>query len=183
MKPRCFHGDSAVDLRRFCGGRRALVGRDSRPLPDNSARARQGRMRTRLMPAQAGVILKWSYLAWACGAVGSALPWHGRGRRFEPDQVHQNPSNTYSRSNRQKCCRRSPTGVQTPFDAWAAMGIVSILIPAHDQANRFNAVASMGTLGTAFHACRRLPKTTTFRFLYRRMPSRCVAAENVAPLG
>ena len=27
---------------------------------------------------------------WACGAVGSALPWHGRGRRFEPDQVHQN---------------------------------------------------------------------------------------------
>src|SRR5579871_1728209 len=28
----------------------------------------------------------------ACGAVGSALPWHGRGRRFEPDQVHQFPS-------------------------------------------------------------------------------------------
>jgi len=26
---------------------------------------------------------------WACGAVGSALPWHGRGRRFEPVQVHQ----------------------------------------------------------------------------------------------
>src|SRR5215472_18180921 len=25
---------------------------------------------------------------WACGAVGSALPWHGRGRRFDPDQVH-----------------------------------------------------------------------------------------------
>ena len=25
----------------------------------------------------------------ACGAVGSALPWHGRGRRFEPVQVHQ----------------------------------------------------------------------------------------------
>jgi hypothetical protein len=22
---------------------------------------------------------------WACGA----LPWHGRGRRFDPDQVHQ----------------------------------------------------------------------------------------------
>src|SRR5437588_4933478 len=30
---------------------------------------------------------------WACGAVGSALPWHGRGRRFEPDQVHQFPLN------------------------------------------------------------------------------------------
>src|SRR5690348_6488330 len=27
---------------------------------------------------------------WACGAAGSALPWHGRGRRFDPDQVHQN---------------------------------------------------------------------------------------------
>ena len=25
---------------------------------------------------------------WACGAAGSALPWHGRGRRFDPDQVH-----------------------------------------------------------------------------------------------
>src|ERR1039458_1835930 len=24
------------------------------------------------------------------------LKWHGRGRRFEPDQVHQNVSNTYS---------------------------------------------------------------------------------------
>jgi molybdopterin-binding protein len=28
---------------------------------------------------------------WACGAAGSALPWHGRGRRFDPDQVHQSP--------------------------------------------------------------------------------------------
>ena len=27
-------------------------------------------------------------LKWACGAAGSALPWHGRGRRFDPDQVH-----------------------------------------------------------------------------------------------
>jgi hypothetical protein len=29
-------------------------------------------------------------LMWACGAAGSALPWHGRGHRFDPDQVHQN---------------------------------------------------------------------------------------------
>src|ERR1700730_15970186 len=29
---------------------------------------------------------------WACGAVGSALPWHGRGREFEPPQVHQSLS-------------------------------------------------------------------------------------------
>ncbi len=28
---------------------------------------------------------------WACGAVGSALPWHGRGREFESHQVHQIP--------------------------------------------------------------------------------------------
>src|SRR6184192_3516560 len=28
---------------------------------------------------------------WACGAAGSALPWHGRGRRFDPDQVHHIP--------------------------------------------------------------------------------------------
>src|SRR5262249_5431278 len=26
---------------------------------------------------------------WACGAVGSALPWHGRGQGFESLQVHQ----------------------------------------------------------------------------------------------
>lgn len=25
---------------------------------------------------------------WAVGAVGSALPWHGRGHRFEPGTVH-----------------------------------------------------------------------------------------------
>src|SRR5712671_8030543 len=30
---------------------------------------------------------------WACGAAGSALPWHGRGRRFDPDQVHQSFNN------------------------------------------------------------------------------------------
>ena len=29
------------------------------------------------------------YSLCACGAAGSALPWHGRGRRFDPDQVHQ----------------------------------------------------------------------------------------------
>ena len=27
-------------------------------------------------------------LIWACSSIGRALPWHGRGRRFEPDQVH-----------------------------------------------------------------------------------------------
>jgi len=51
------------------------------------------------------------------------------------------------------------------------MGIVWISVPAHDQANRFNAVASMGTLGTVFHECRRLPEATTFRFHIRTMPT------------
>ena len=51
------------------------------------------------------------------------------------------------------------------------MGIVWISVPAHDQANRFNVVASMGTLGTVFRACRRLPETTTFRFHIRKMPT------------
>src|SRR4051794_15535833 len=32
---------------------------------------------------------------WACGAAGSALPWHGRGRRFDPDQVHHFFSTVY----------------------------------------------------------------------------------------
>ena len=33
--------------------------------------------------------LRFCLQSWACGAAGSALPWHGRGRRFDPDQVHQ----------------------------------------------------------------------------------------------
>jgi len=48
---------------------------------------------------------------------------------------------------------------------------VWISIPAHDQANRFKAVASLGTVGTVFRVCRRLPETTTFRFYIRTMPN------------
>jgi hypothetical protein len=51
------------------------------------------------------------------------------------------------------------------------MGIVWISIPAHDQANRFNAVTSLGTLGTVSRACRRLPETTTLRFYIRTLPT------------
>jgi hypothetical protein len=47
---------------------------------------------------------------------------------------------------------------------------VWISIPAHDQANRFNEVASLGTLGTVFRAGRRLSEATTFRFHIRTMP-------------
>ena len=27
---------------------------------------------------------------WGCSSVGRALEWHSRGRRFDPDQLHQN---------------------------------------------------------------------------------------------
>ena len=40
----------------------------------------------------------------ACGAAGSALPWHGRGRRFDPDQVHQFSQHiTKDESSRKPC--------------------------------------------------------------------------------
>ena len=38
------------------------------------------------------------------------------------------------------------------------MGIVWISMPAHDQANRFRAVASLRHLGTVFCVCHRLPE-------------------------
>ena len=33
----------------------------------------------------------WAFClqSWACGAAGSALPWHGRGRRFDPHRPYQ----------------------------------------------------------------------------------------------
>jgi hypothetical protein len=36
----------------------------------------------------ASILFRSACQSWACGAAGSALPWHGRGRRFDPDQVH-----------------------------------------------------------------------------------------------
>src|SRR6516164_1746155 len=47
----------------------------------------------------------------ACGAVGSALPWHGRGREFESHQVHQIPQRL-TKTERAKCVFWSPNGVQ-----------------------------------------------------------------------
>src|SRR5271165_4654131 len=46
-------------------------------------------------------MIKESSIRWACGAVGSALPWHGRGREFESHQVHQSVSSTYRPPARQ----------------------------------------------------------------------------------
>src|SRR4051794_23269795 len=50
-------------------------------IPPTSARIIKVLRKNTRVPAQ-----------WACGAAGSALPWHGRGRRFDPDQVHQFPA-------------------------------------------------------------------------------------------
>jgi hypothetical protein len=50
------------------------------------------------------------------------------------------------------------------------MGIVWISIGAHDEANRFKAVASLGIMGTVFRVCCRRLETTTFRFSIRTMP-------------
>jgi hypothetical protein len=41
---------------------------------------------------------------WACGAAGSALPWHGRGHRFDPDQVHQSHQ-AFSATSLRRLCR------------------------------------------------------------------------------
>src|SRR5579862_7781493 len=102
----------------------------------------------------------------ACGAVGSALPWHGRGREFESHQVHQNISYTYRFFSSQRRGYWSPD----PFDAWAVLGTESILIPAHDQAFRLKEVSSLGTLGIAFHACCLLETTKTLGVPIRMLP-------------
>jgi hypothetical protein len=58
---------------------------------------------------------------------------------------------------------RSPSGVQTPFDAWAGLGTVWILIPARCHALQFKEMSILGTVGTVFRVCCLL-ETTTFLF-------------------
>jgi len=58
------------------------------------------------------------------------------------------------------------------------MGIVRTSIRAHDQANRFKAVESLGTVGTVFRAGRRLPEPAS---LFGLGP-RSLSAPNVKPL-
>src|SRR6185312_14989409 len=50
---------------------------------------------------------------WACGAAGSALPWHGRGRRFDPDQVHQFPGMPFVYILQSESSRRFYIGAAT----------------------------------------------------------------------
>ncbi len=59
---------------------------------------------------QATTIEELSRQTWACGAAGSALPWHGRGRRFDPDQVHQIPSSANLASGSLATFGISPAG-------------------------------------------------------------------------
>ena len=73
----------------------------------------------------------------ACGAVGSALPWHGRGREFESLQVHQNFSNTYEPLSAGYRSFWSPTGVRkwTPpvganFGGWVLRGSPVLMLIA-----------------------------------------------------
>lgn len=65
--------------------------------------------------------------AWACGAVGSALPWHGRGRGIEAPQVHHREQETPPREAGRvarhggdqcavRCC--SPPRDGSPASAW-----------------------------------------------------------------
>ena len=55
--------------------------------PPTSRGSRVPRLTNPALPETIGELHPRS--TWACGAAGSALPWHGRGHRFDPDQVHQ----------------------------------------------------------------------------------------------
>ena len=62
-----------------------LLSRQKQPPPTNSAALTIGARSARILEVVRNGQL---VVVWACGAAGSALPWHGRGRRFDPDQVH-----------------------------------------------------------------------------------------------
>ena len=60
--------------------------------PPNAAQAAQHAVASLRESKQGVCYIDDDKAARACGAVGSALPWHGRGREFESHQVHQNVS-------------------------------------------------------------------------------------------
>ena len=65
-----------------------------------------------------------SVAEWACGAAGSALPWHGRGHRFDPDQVHQ-LNQSFRSSLLSRLCRifvaNSKITPRTGFVVWSCI--------------------------------------------------------------
>ncbi len=88
---------------------------------------------------------------WACGAAGSALPWHGRGHRFDPDQVHQTPLSLLIEvgarpvNARVPACREGhrfdPDQVhQTPLSLLIEVGArpVNARVPACREGHRFD---------------------------------------------
>ena len=82
--------------RRGNGGRPVL--REPRIYELRDKRVSSQRMRAEpglTNPVRAETIRELHSPMWACGAAGSALPWHGRGHRFDPDQVHQNTPMSY----------------------------------------------------------------------------------------
>ena len=61
-----------------------------------------------------------SPLEWACGAAGSALPWHGRGHRFDPDQVHQTIQ-SFTNPSLPRLCRKFPKNMHGHASLTAAL--------------------------------------------------------------
>ena len=119
-----------------------------------------------------------SSVVWACGAVGSALPWHGRGREFESHQVHQIVSNTYGPRPMKFLAR----GVQLESkpslmhgQPWAPCEFRCCPRLACIR----NAIQGMGSVGTVFQACCLL-ETTTFCFPIRTLP---IVAPSYQPHG
>src|SRR5271163_2934159 len=43
--------------------------------------------------------------SWACGAAGSALPWHGKGRRFDPHRPYH-PSSCWIDTQRNRAAAK-----------------------------------------------------------------------------
>src|SRR5216684_4303630 len=121
----------------------------------------------------------WAFClqSWACGAAGSALPWHGRGRRFDPHRPYQ-PNRLKKHVLAQvhfpvylSCTLPfSRNTMQSPQGAIASAGITSGLPVIHRQA------VSLPVLGPHFATKIRLD----FCFAGVSRPiGRCSPPENV----
>ena len=89
----CFHNDLPRELKTA-----GIVLLPGLTLPDSSLKPQHRRRHLQYAPQFDESLSsrdnrRVASLMWACGAAGSALPWHGRGHRFDPDQVHQKPTN------------------------------------------------------------------------------------------
>ena len=82
----------------------------------------------------------------ACGPVAQL------GARFHgmEEVVSSNLTRSTKPFQRLTVAKNVSAGVQTPFCTCAALGTVSVLVPARDLADSFNKIAQMGTVGTVF---------------------------------